>query len=68
MGGDIYYASGGFLDYRDSFDTEDEAKQCMAEFLNHSLQGWAHYVDLETGDICAYGKAYNPMSVLRSKD
>lgn len=62
MGGSVYYACGGFQDYRGSFDTEDEAKARVEEFLKeHGDYSWAHYVDLETGDMSVKGEAYTPI-------
>lgn len=67
MGGDIYYASGGFRDYRGSYDTKEEAEARMQEFLEVEGWGvWAHVADLETGEYWGNGKAYAPMAMLRS--
>lgn len=46
--GEHYYPSGGWGDYRGSFDTLEEA-QALIGTLGPSTYDWAHVVDLETG-------------------
>jgi hypothetical protein len=65
MGGDIYYAAGGFEDYLNSFDTKDEAMQWMEEWIKDRGYSWAHVGDIETGDYWIKGEACSPMKVFR---
>ena len=46
--GEYYYPSGGWRDFRDSFDTVEEA-------LTQSRGDWWHIVDSETGVIVISG-------------
>lgn len=50
MGGAVYYACGGFEDYIDSFDAEDEAREVMNKWLEDKGDYyWAHVIDTKTG-------------------
>lgn len=46
--GDTYYPTGGWSDYRCSFDTEKEALKWLARY-NYD---WNHIVDMQTGKTC----------------
>lgn len=54
FGGDTYYPSGGWGDFIQSFNTNEEA-QIAANLLHHAQQlQWYHIVDIENlpeGDI-----------------
>lgn len=61
MAGHTYYASGGFKDYRGSFDTKEEAEALQKVWLEDSEYKWSHICDLETGMIYGKGGGCNPM-------
>lgn len=66
MGGLVYYASGGFQDYIDSYDERIKAEEEMRRWLeDKGIYHWAHIGDLETGEITGIGQACNPMGLLR---
>lgn len=67
MGGAVYYASGGFEDYLNSFDTKEEADKFAADYLKSEGEyHWAQVGDLETGDFWVLGQpACNPMGILK---
>lgn len=65
MGGMVYYASGGFKDYLNSFDTKEEAETFMREWLKTNNEySWVHIGDLVTGEYWEQGHACNPMGGL----
>lgn len=45
--GYVYYPSGGWDDFKQSFDTLEEAKAHAAQWPGE----WNHIVDLETGEV-----------------
>ena len=44
FGGGYYYPMGGWLDFEDSYDTIDEAKENL-------FGDWCHLIDSQTGDL-----------------
>lgn len=64
MAGHIYYASGGFHDYKGSFDTKKEAEDKEREWLQNKEYVWSHICDLETSMLYGKGSGCNPMSIL----
>ena len=66
MAGDVYYASGGFADFRGSFDTKEEAEVARDEWLKeNNFLTWTQIGDLATGDYWARGQACAPLSIFR---
>jgi hypothetical protein len=67
MAGAQYYASGGFHDYRGSFDTMEEAKAMEAKWIeeNGKEYNWSHICDTQTGMIEGYGEGCNPMKMFQ---
>lgn len=62
MAGYVYYASGGFHDYKGSFDTREEAEAKQEEWLeNRPDYTWSHVADLESGEFCGQGSGCNPL-------
>lgn len=59
MGGQKYYACGGFEDFLGSFDTREEAE--VAEKAWREAEGhdyiWTQIADLSTGDYTSKGRA-----------
>jgi hypothetical protein len=65
MAGLVYYASGGFMDFRSSFDTKEEAEAAMEAWLKDNPDyTWAHIGDLETGELQVRGEAHNTFGKL----
>lgn len=56
MGGQIYYACGGFEDYLESFDNKDEAIAYRDKFVEEGSYVWAHVADIETGEYWCNGQ------------
>jgi hypothetical protein len=48
--GHYYYPSGGWADFQDSFDTQDEADDAAVYFYGIS-KDWVQIVDLTTGEL-----------------
>jgi hypothetical protein len=65
MAGHTYYASGGFHDYRGSFDTKEEAEAAQSEWLKDKDYVWSHIGDLKTGEITGQGEGCNPMRIFQ---
>jgi len=67
MAGSTYYASGGFHDYRGSFDTKEEAEAKQKEWLdeNGKEYNWSHIADLDTGEFTGSGSGCNPMRMFQ---
>jgi hypothetical protein len=71
MGGLTYYATGGFEDYLESYDTKEEAETFAHKWLtehgwgdNHDQGYWTQVADLSTGEFWVKGdRACNPMGV-----
>jgi hypothetical protein len=54
--GEFYYPSGGWDDFKNSFDTLDEAiKAALKEDTARAPKNWWHIVDLFTGKYAAEG-------------
>lgn len=51
FGGSIYYAGGGFNDFRGSHDNLDIAHDLAEQQLKKPGIEWYHIVDATTGDI-----------------
>ncbi len=51
FGGSIYYAGGGFNDFRGSHDNLDIAHDLAEQQLKKPGTEWYHIVDATTGDI-----------------
>ena len=49
MAGSVYYPSGGFDDYKGSYDTEHEARLKLEEWKKREYYYWYHIFDLELG-------------------
>lgn len=55
--GSIYYASGGWLDFKSSHDTLEEANQTAMANISHGYDWW-HVVDTETmQEVSGFGRA-----------
>jgi cellobiose phosphorylase len=55
--GDNYYPIGGWEDFKDSFNTLEEAREYQS-----NMPDWFHIVDLQTMEIVAkYQRRYNKM-------
>lgn len=52
--GDVYYPCGGWNDYRESFDTLDEARRYVFNWACRA--DWWHIVDLTTREVVAQAK------------
>ena len=59
MSGAIYYANGGFEDYKGSFDTKEEADKYAETFKGD--YHWTQVSDLATGEFWPDGNGCNPM-------
>ena len=53
--GHYYYPSGGWDDFKDSFDTQDEADDAAIYFYGISLD-WVQVVDITTGKRVWFSK------------
>lgn len=51
--GDHYYPSGGWDDFRDSFDTVEEINEYWLKCLNEKVYDWGHTIDMHTGKMVA---------------
>lgn len=62
FGGAVYYPSGGFEDFRGSFDTLEEAQAKVKELDLEDQYSWYHIVDVKLG-IMAYrsGRSWSPI-------
>lgn len=47
--GDHYYPAGGWVDFKDSFLTLENAKDAAAK--TYAREDWYHIIDTETGEI-----------------
>lgn len=45
-----YYPRGGYEDFQDSFETEEEARLASKVLLEEQSMDWYHIVNTETGD------------------
>lgn len=50
FGYDRYYPSGGWNDFKDSFDTKDEAQEYAQSLKDQKVVDFSHVVDTITGD------------------
>lgn len=53
--GNRYYSSGGWNDLHAAYDNADEALTAAKAWVNgdNSTYGWAHVVDIHTGQLLA---------------
>lgn len=66
MAGYTYYASGGFHDYKGSFDTKEEAEAKQKEWKDQNpFHTWSHIADLESGEFSGQGSGYSPMRIFQ---
>ena len=61
--GHYYYPSGGWSDFQDSFDTQEEAVEAALHFYSIA-KDWVQIIDLTTGKTKS---AQNPKDVIEGK-
>lgn len=49
--GSVYYPDGGWDDFKDSFDTREQAIEECNQWKGR--YGWAHVIDAQTGEKLA---------------